>query len=184
MNMFDMELYEYVKRAYQAQAEEIFDVVGYELPAPVVDTAAAASMIGNVARPKSMNEQSIVGTSSRPGNGMEINASDEDHVSAGGGDMGNTMANSHFDVLGGSHKSLTVNAVKSMTEDSGMDVVKRMVVFKEKEGLESEISGAGTKVMGNAVVVEPSALRMADVLDAESESTPTAKIKMTHVDGH
>ncbi|KAL3807491.1 hypothetical protein ACHAXA_003982 [Cyclostephanos tholiformis] len=87
MNMFDMELYEYVKRAYQAQAEEIFDVVGYELPAPVVDTAAAASMIGNVARPKSMNEQSIVGTSSRPGNGMEINASDEDHVSAGGGDM-------------------------------------------------------------------------------------------------
>lgn len=34
MNIFDMELYEFVEKIYEMQGEEIFDVVGYEVPSP------------------------------------------------------------------------------------------------------------------------------------------------------
>jgi len=67
MNMYDMELYEFVKRIYKQQAEEIFDVVGYELPPPPSNHHNTASMISNsivngeddvkVLKSKSMNDE-------------------------------------------------------------------------------------------------------------------------------
>ncbi len=37
MNIFDMELYEFVEKIYRSQGEEIFDVVGYEVPPLAAD---------------------------------------------------------------------------------------------------------------------------------------------------
>ena len=181
MNMFDMELYEYARRVYQAQAEEIYDVVGYELPVPVVASAPADD-----ARPKSMNDETFLKSSSRSGTGMEINSSNEDNVVVGGIEIGNNTATSDLDMLEGSDERMSVDALKSMAEDAGLGTVKGMDAIGEGGGgggWESEISAAGNKVMGDAVKIEPVALRMADLFDPESESTPTAILKKMSVDG-
>jgi hypothetical protein len=187
MNMFDMELYEYARRVYRKQAEEIYDVVGYELPPPVVvpaPVAAAASDDGNDARPKSMNDETFLGSGSQSGDGTETNASDKENEIVYGIESGYNTAFSDLDILDVPDKLTSVNVLKSMAEDAGLNAVKNMSVIGEGRGeWESETSAGGNKVTGNAVKVEPAALRMADVFDAESESTPTAKLKKMSLDG-
>ncbi|KAL3797805.1 hypothetical protein ACHAW5_009137 [Stephanodiscus triporus] len=176
MNAFDMELYEYAKRVYQTQAEEIFDVVGYELPSSVVASAAAG--IGNVARSKSMNDGSTASASSQHGKREEFESLDEDRRADGQGG-GSVAAAADFGPA--TNVAKDANEVKSMEKGAAVakGAVKSMAKdFVQERVDESTFAGAGDKVGGDAFKVGIPALRMGDVVGAESEPVPTAK-KMT-----
>lgn len=118
MNKFDMELYEYAKKIYRIQGEQIFDVVGYEAPLPQHPPAGAYS--SNTAVLDSMKFQPSSPRDAGKSMAFEtafddtakIMSSNDMNVDALFGDSGKSM---DMDAFGDSGKSMTVDAF----EDSG-----------------------------------------------------------------
>lgn len=72
MNIFDMELYEYVRKIYRIQGEQIFDVVGHEVVREVLSSSAHESG-------KDVNEEERL-ADLQPGKSMEVDAFADDSM--------------------------------------------------------------------------------------------------------
>jgi hypothetical protein len=79
MNMYDMELYEFAKRIYKHQAEEIFDVVGYELPPPSHHYHTASIISNSIVNGE--DDKKVLKSKSMNDAIMELEDKDIDHLS-------------------------------------------------------------------------------------------------------
>ena len=121
MNIFDMELYEYVRKIYRIQGEEIFDVVGHEIEPEALPSPASESE-------NDANEEEKL-TDLPPGKNTEVDAFEDDGIlmDEDQASTGNAFAGKDFQPRSG--KSMASDLVRSniISQSRNLSVVDRIV---------------------------------------------------------